>query len=86
MSGYCLGAGLEIAASCDLRVADATARVGMPSVIEVALLPRLMGWGRVARLVHTGEIIGARQAYEWRIFDSLVPGRSWTPPSSARWT
>ena len=26
MSGFCLGAGLEIAASCDLRVADATAR------------------------------------------------------------
>ena len=80
MSGYCLGAGLEIAASCDLRVADATARVGMPevqvglpSVIEAALLPRLMGWGRAARLVYTGEIIGARQAYEWGIVDSLVP-------------
>ena len=58
MSGYCLGAGLEIAASCDLRVADTTARfgmpevqVGLPSVIEAALLPRLVGWGRTARLV-----------------------------------
>ena len=43
--GYCLGAGLEIAASCDLRVAsdDATfgmpeVNVGIPSVIEAALL------------------------------------------------
>lgn len=80
MSGYCLGAGLEIAASCDLRVADETARVGMPevqvglpSVIEAALLPRLVGWGRAARLVYTGEIIGAQQAYEWGLVESLVP-------------
>ena len=80
MSGFCLGAGLEIAASCDLRVADETAKVGMPevqvglpSVIEAALLPRLVGWGRAARLVYTGEIIGARQAYEWGLVESLVP-------------
>ena len=80
MSGYCLGAGLEIAASCDLRVADATARVGMPevqvglpSVIEAALLPRLVGWGRAARLVYTGEIIGAQQAYEWGLVESVAP-------------
>ena len=32
MSGYCLGAGLEIAVSCDLRVADTTAKFGMPEV------------------------------------------------------
>ena len=80
MSGYCLGAGLEIAASCDLRVADTTARagmpevqVGLPSVIEAALLPRLVGWGRAAWLVYTGEIIGAKQAYEWGLVESLVP-------------
>ena len=80
LSGYCLGAGLEIAASCDLRVADATAKfgmpevqVGLPSVIEAALLPRLVGWGRAARLVYTGEIIGAKLAYEWGLVETLVP-------------
>ena len=80
MSGYCLGAGLEIAASCDLRVADTTARfgmpevqIGLPSVIEAALLPRLVGWGRTARLVYTGETIGAEQAYEWGLVETLVP-------------
>ena len=80
LSGYCLGAGLEIAASCDLRVADATAKfgmpevqVGLPSVIEAALLPRLVGWGRAARLVYTGEIIGAERAYEWGLVETLVP-------------
>ena len=80
LSGYCLGAGLEIAASCDLRVADTTAklgmpevRVGLPSVIEAALLPRLLGWGRAARLVYTGETIGAEQAYDWGLVECLVP-------------
>ena len=79
LSGYCLGAGLEIAASCDLRVADTTAKfgmpevqVGLPSVIEAALLPRLVGWGRAARLVYTGETIGAERACEWGLVDSLV--------------
>ena len=80
LSGYCLGAGLEIAASCDLRVADTTAKfgmpevqIGLPSVIEAALLPRLVGWGRTARLVFTGETIGAEQAYDWGLVETLVP-------------
>lgn len=80
IAGYCLGAGLEIAASCDLRVADTTARfgmpevqVGIPSVIEAALLPRLVGWGRASRLIYTGETIGAERAYEWGLVDSLAP-------------
>lgn len=80
VSGHCLGAGLEIAASCDLRVGDETAKLGMPevqvglpSVIEAALLPRLTGWGRAAWLVYTGEIIGARQAYEWGLLEQLAP-------------
>ena len=80
LCGYCLGAGLEIAASCDLRVADTTAKFGMPEVqiglpcvIEAALLPRLVGWGRAARLVYTGETIGAEQAYDWGLVETLVP-------------
>ena len=80
MSGYCIGAGLEIAASCDLRVADGTAKfampevqIGIPSVIEAALLPRLVGWGRAARLVYTGETIGADRAHDWGLVDSLAP-------------
>ena len=79
LAGYCLGAGLEIAASCDLRVADATAKfgmpevqVGIPSVIEAALLPRLVGWGRASRLIYTGETIGADRAHDWGLVDLLV--------------
>src|SRR5262245_56120282 len=52
IGGFCLGAGLEIAASCDFRAAAEAAQFGMPevhmgitSVIEAALLPGLIGWG-----------------------------------------
>ncbi len=78
--GYCLGAGVEIAASCDLRVAsdDATfgmpeVKVGIPSVIEAALLPRLVGSGRARELVYTGEPITAAEAERWGLVERVVP-------------
>jgi enoyl-CoA hydratase len=81
ISGYCLGAGLEIAASCDLRVAASHStfgmpevRVGIPSVIEAALLPRLVGLGKAAELVYTGEALTAQQAAECGLVERAVPG------------
>ncbi len=69
INGYCLGGGLEVAAGCDLRVAADTAvfgmpevRVGIPSVIEAALLPRLIGWGKTAELLYLGQTIDAAEA------------------------
>ena len=81
INGWCLGAGLEIAACCDLRIASNTAafgmpevRLGIPSVVEAAMLPRLVGTGRARWLVMTGETIGAAEALVWglveKIFDS----------------
>ena len=79
ISGYCLGAGLEIAASCDLRVAADNStfgmpevRVGIPSVIEAALLPRLIGWGKAADLIYTGESISASEALACGLVERVV--------------
>jgi enoyl-CoA hydratase len=79
IEGYALGAGLEIAASCDLRVAADTAKfgmpevkVGIPSVIEAALLPRLVGWGRARRLLLTGETVDAGTAERWGLVERIV--------------
>ena len=80
LQGYTLGAGLEVAAACDLRVAAEGARFGMPevrigipSVIEAALLPQLIGWGRTRRLLFTGEMISAETALAWGFLEELVP-------------
>ena len=80
IEGFCLGAGMEIAASCDLRAASNESkfgmpevRVGIPSVIEAALLPRLVGWGRACELVLTGNIFDAAEAYEMGFVQRLVP-------------
>jgi enoyl-CoA hydratase len=79
IQGYCFGAGLEFAAACDLRIASANAqfgmpevRLGIPSVVEAALLPSLIGWGRTRRLLFTGETIGAERARDWGLVEAVV--------------
>ena len=80
ISGYCLGAGLEIAVSCDLRIAAdhsvfgmPEVKVGIPSVIEAAILPRLIGWGKAAELIYTGETISAAEAVACGLIERSVP-------------
>ena len=80
IDGYALGAGLELAAACDLRVASERAlfgmpevRIGIPSVVEAALLPQLIGYGRARRLLLTGETIGAAEALAWGLVDAVAP-------------
>ncbi|MCY3830251.1 MAG: enoyl-CoA hydratase-related protein [Rhodospirillaceae bacterium] len=67
--GHCLGAAVELAAACDIRAGDTTAviampevRVGIPSVIEAALLPDLVGWGAAREMLLTGRDYGAAEA------------------------
>jgi enoyl-CoA hydratase len=80
IDGFALGAGLELAAACDLRVASERSafgmpevRVGIPSVVEAALLPKLIGQGRARRLLLTGETIGADAALAWGLVDAVAP-------------
>jgi len=77
-NGWCLGAGLELAACCDLRLAADVAafgmpevRLGIPSVVEAAVLPRLVGAGRARWLVMTGESIGAAEALVWGLVEKI---------------
>jgi len=82
INGWCLGAGLEIAACCDLRIASSTAafgmpevRLGIPSVVEAAMLPRLVGTGRARWLVMTGETIGAAEALVWGLVEKIFDAK-----------
>lgn len=80
VNGYCLGAGMEIAASCDMRVGADTAKFGMPEVkfgipcgMEACLLPGLIGWGKTNELVFTGELIDAQEALQVGFLQRMVP-------------
>ena len=80
MEGYTLGAGLEVATACDMRIAADNAhfgmpevRVGIPSVVEAALLPRLIGWGRTSWMLLTAENIDAATADRWGMVEQVVP-------------
>ena len=79
VDGCCLGAGLEIAISCDLRVASATStfgmpevKLGLPSVIEAVVLRRLIGPGKTRQLVYTGESIAADEALACGLVEKVV--------------
>jgi enoyl-CoA hydratase/carnithine racemase len=79
LDGYALGAGLEMAVSCDLRVASSRAKfgmpevkVGIPSVIEAALIPHLIGFGHARELLMLGETIDAETALRWGLVERVV--------------
>jgi enoyl-CoA hydratase len=80
LQGYTFGAGVEVAAACDIRIAAIGSqfgmpevRLGIPSVVEAALLPQLIGWGRTRRLLLTGDTIDAATALAWGFVEEVAP-------------
>jgi enoyl-CoA hydratase/carnithine racemase len=80
VNGFCLGAGLEVMAACDMHIAGDNAvfgmpevKIGLPSVVEAALLPQLIGWGRTKLLLYTGDNIDAATALAWGLVEKVVP-------------
>lgn len=79
LHGHVLGGALELVLACDLRIAAASCRLGMPeitvgipSVIQAALLPGLIGWGRTAELLLGGRPIEATEAERWGLVNRAV--------------
>jgi enoyl-CoA hydratase len=81
IEGFTLGAGCELAMSCDIRVAGDNALFGQPEVNLGIIpgyggtqrLPRLVGAGKAKELIFTGDNIGASEAYRIGLVDILVP-------------
>jgi enoyl-CoA hydratase/carnithine racemase len=82
LNGTVAGAGAVIAAACDIRVAAESAkiaflfvRVGLSGADMGAswLLPRLVGLGRAAEMLMTGEFVDAKRAHEIGLYQRLVP-------------
>ncbi|MCF3118849.1 enoyl-CoA hydratase/isomerase family protein [Streptomyces arenae] len=78
--GFALGGGFELALSCDVIVADATAVVGLPEVSVgvipggggTQLLPRRVGAARAAELIFSARRVEAAEARELGLVDLLV--------------
>jgi enoyl-CoA hydratase len=81
VNGFALGAGLELAVACTLRVAVEEAKFGSPEVNlgiipgdgATQRLPRLVGFGRAMELVLTGDFIDAAEAYRIGLVNQVVP-------------
>ena len=87
LEGHVLGGGLELAVACDVRIADATARFGLPeSTMGLAMdvggaqkLPGLIGEGMTKYLIMTGETIDAGRAHEIGLIERLHEPEAFEP-------
>ena len=81
VDGDALGLGLEIALSCDIRIASEKARFGLPQVARGRIpmdggtqrLPRIIGRGKAMELLLTAETISADEALEIGLVSKVVP-------------
>jgi enoyl-CoA hydratase len=81
IQGFALGGGCELAMACTLRIAGERARLGQPEVKLGLLpgyggsqrLPRLVGRGTALKLLLTGDMVGAEEAFRIGLVDEVVP-------------
>jgi enoyl-CoA hydratase/carnithine racemase len=85
VSGWALGGGCELALACDLIVASESAELGQPE-ITLGIIPggggtqrlgRVLGKQRAMELVLTGRRIGAREALEAGLINTVAPNGEW---------
>lgn len=81
INGFALGGGLELALSCDIRIASYNAKVGLPEV-GLGIIPgaggtqrltRIIGKGKAMDLILTGDIITAEEAERIGLISRAVP-------------
>lgn len=80
--GLTLGAGVELAASCDFRYATKISAfsmpevaLGIPSVVQARLLANIIGWQRTKEMVYFAKRIDAQTATHWGLVDHVYDTR-----------
>jgi enoyl-CoA hydratase/carnithine racemase len=90
INGAAIGAGLDLACMCDLRIASDKARFA-ESFVKIGivpgdggawLLPRVIGLARAAELSFTGRVIDAPTALAWNLVSQVVPGDELLPAAN----
>lgn len=81
--GYCLGAGFELALACDLRVVAADAvfglpeiKLGIPSVIDAALLQQHVGLTMAKEMILTGDLYDVAALRPYGLFNAVTSPES----------
>ncbi len=91
VGGFALGGGCELALACTLRIVAEDAKFGQPEVKLGVIpgyggsqrLPRLVGRGAALKLLLTGAIIGAEEAFRIGLADEIVPVAELMPRAEA---
>lgn len=81
INGAAIGAGLDLACMCDIRIASTLAKFAesfvklgvIPGDGGAWLLPRIIGLSRAAELTFTAQVINADQALAWNLVSQVVP-------------
>lgn len=80
INGFALGGGLELALACHIRVATENSKLGFPEV-GLGVIPgyggtqrlaHLVGKGKAFEMILTGEMVDAKDAYQWGLVNALV--------------
>jgi enoyl-CoA hydratase/carnithine racemase len=81
INGAAIGAGLDLACMCDIRIASEKAKFAesfvklgiIPGDGGAWLLPRIIGMSRAAEMMYTGDLITAAVAEQWGLVSRVVP-------------
>src|ERR671930_727593 len=81
INGFALGGGLEMALACDIRIAAATAQMGLTEINLAIIpggggtqrLPRLVGRGKALEMILTGARVTAAEALRIGLVERVVP-------------
>ena len=81
IGGYCFGGGMELALTCDLRIAADNAKMGLvetnlgifPGAGGTIRLPRLIGYSRALEMIIFGKVVKGPEALEMGIVNRVVP-------------
>ena len=90
VNGAAIGAGLDLACMCDVRIASEKAKFA-ESFVKLGIIPgdggawlltRLIGMSRAAEMAFTGDTIDAKQAEQWGLVSRVVPPEQLLPAAN----